>query len=98
MFVSGMEASSVVVAAADAEKREKARDEEESQVLTGARSTSLHKYGENGLKEHQSNGNACYRIARWIVKRRTKKKDVCERHVDQLLIRGEQVVCVMLER
>ena len=82
----------------DKEKREKPCEREESEVLTSSGSiAALHKYAENGHKgAHNENG--CYRIPRWIVKRRTKKKDICERHVDQLLIRGEQVVTVMLEQ
>ena len=32
-----------------------------------------------------------------IVRKRLKRKEICERHIDQLLIRGEQIVIVTLE-
>lgn len=82
---------------ADEEERKMPYEHEESNLFTSSSCTRLHKYAENGFKGNQSE-NGCYRIPRWIVKRRLKKKDVCERHVDQLLIRGEQVVTVMLEQ
>lgn len=73
--------------------KETGEDYDESNLLPGTRNdNSLHKYDPEGCSADRS--QACYRIPRWIVKRKLKKKEVCERHVDQLMIRGEQIVLV----
>lgn len=88
-FVGQVVTTAVAVSAC----KETGQDYDESNLLPGTRNdNSLHKYDPEGCSADRS--QACYRIPRWIVKRKLKKKEVCERHVDQMMIRGEQIVLV----
>lgn len=63
--------------------------EEESNLLSHQRG-SLYK-GDGRVEE----ADDC-RKPKTVVRKKLKRKEICERHVDQLLIRGEQIVLVTL--
>ncbi len=73
---------------------EKTAQEDESDQLTGDRQRSaLHKHIQESRKTTAIDQNRKKKI---IIRKRRKRKETCERYLDQILIRGEQIVSVRL--
>lgn len=78
----------------DVEGEKEEGEYEEESITLWSRGYALHK---TAIQEDHKTLIDENRKSKTVVRKTLKRKEICERHVDQMLIRGEQIVIVTLQ-